>query len=136
MSSSNAYHAAQAYRDVSIAVSPLKAIVMLFDGTIMSLRKSMVAREARRFEESHHHLIRATTILRGLSHHLNPAKGEKLAKRLFKTYNALIIACLRAHGRPDAPILIQRIIGSLTELRDAWSEVAREKYKMELQGRR
>jgi flagellar protein FliS len=123
-SNPQAFRALQAYRDASIAVPPLKAVVMLFDGAIVFLRKSVAASQAKRFEESHNHLIRTTTILRGLSQHLNFEKGGALAERLFKTYNGLIMAALRTYGRPDAPAQYDRIIVSLTELRDAWAYVA------------
>lgn len=134
MPGSNAYRAAQAYRNVSIAVSPIKAVIMLLDGAILSLQKSLVARETKRFEDSYNYVLRATTILRGLSHHLNPKKGEMLACQLADTYNALIVACLRAYGRADAPAHYHRLIASLSELRDAWVTVGREKIKAQLPG--
>jgi len=118
-----AYQATQAYRGASVTVSPLSAVVMLLDGAILFLKKSLQASEAKRIEDSHNHLIRTTTILRGLSHHLNFDKGGPLADRLFKTYNALILACLRSFGQPDASVRYRRIIASLTELRDAWAAV-------------
>jgi flagellar protein FliS len=96
---------------------------MLLDGAIASIEKSIAASEAKRFEESHNHLIKATQILRGLSQSLNFDKGGNLADRLFRTYNALIIATLRSFGRPDAPARYGRIIASLAQLRDAWSFV-------------
>jgi flagellar protein FliS len=46
-----------------------------------------------------------------------------MADRLFRTYNALIMACLRSYGRPQAKENFRRIIASLTELRDAWKFV-------------
>ena len=119
----NAYRAAQAYRGISVTVSPLKAVVMLLDGAILFLKKTIEAAEAKRIEESHNHLIRTTAILRGLSHHLNAEKGGVVADRLFKTYNSLILVCLRSFGQPDAALRYRRIILSLTELRDAWSSV-------------
>jgi flagellar protein FliS len=124
MQNSNASRATQAYRNASVAVPPLKALVMLYDGAIMFLQKSLQAAEARRFEESHDCMMRATAILRGLSHNLDFDRGGAMAKRLHKTYHALIMACLRSFGRPDASLCYQRIIASLTELRDAWKFVA------------
>jgi flagellar secretion chaperone FliS len=124
MQSSSPFQATQAYRSASVAVPPLKALVMLFDGAIMFLQKAIDAAEARRFEESHDYMIRATAILRGLSHHLDFDRGGAVAERLYKTYHALIMACLRSFGRPDASACYHRIIGSLTELRDAWKFVA------------
>jgi flagellar protein FliS len=124
MQSSSPFQATQAYRSASVAVPPLKALVMLYDGAIMFLQKAIDAAEARRFEESHDYMIRATAILRGLSHNLDFDRGGAIAERLYKTYHALIMACLRSFGRPDAAKCYHRIIASLTELRDAWKFVA------------
>jgi flagellar protein FliS len=46
-----------------------------------------------------------------------------MADRLYRTYNALIMACLRSYGRPQARDNFRRIIASLVELRDAWKFV-------------
>ena len=120
----NAYRITQAYRGASTAVAPLTAVVMLLDGAILYLKKAVEAREAKRFEESHGHLVRATSILRGLSHHLNFEKGGPLADRLYRTYSSIIMACLSSYGRPDAARRYGKLIASLTELRDAWRSVA------------
>lgn len=120
----NAYHAAQAYRGVAVTVPSLRAIVMLLDGAILCLHKTIEASENKRIEESHDQLIRATSIMRGLAHHLNFEKGGALAERLYKTYNSLIMASLRSFGRPDATQRYRKLIASLTELRDAWNYVA------------
>jgi flagellar protein FliS len=122
--SAHSYQATQAYRSAAVSVPPLRALLMLYDGAIMFLRKSVQAAEDRRFEESHGHMIRATAILRGLSHNLDFERGGKVAERLHQTYHSLIMACLRSFGRPDAALCYQRIIASLVELRDAWSFVA------------
>ncbi len=124
MQSSNSHLATQAYRNASVAGPPLKAVVMLYDGAIMFLQKSIQATEARRFEESHGYMIRATAILRGLSHNLDFERGGAVAERLYKTYHALIMACLRSFGRLDSAACYQRIIASLAEMRDAWKYVA------------
>jgi flagellar protein FliS len=118
------FHAAQAYRSASTAVPPLRAVIMMIDGAINFLHKSIKAGEDRKFEESHGHMIRATAILRGLSHNLNFDKGGAVAESLHTTYHALIMACLRSYGRPDSAACYRRIIASLTEMRDAWIFVA------------
>ncbi len=120
----NAHRAAQAYRGAAMTISPLKAVVLLFDGAILSLQKTIEAAENKRFEESHDHLVKATTILRGLSHHLNFDKGGALADRLFRTYNGLIVSSLASFGRPDAAQRYRKIIAGLTDLRNAWMSVA------------
>jgi flagellar protein FliS len=118
-----AYHATQAYRGAAVAVPPLRAVVMLLNGAITFLQKSLEAQEARRFETAHEHMMRATAILRGLSHHLDSSRGGVVAERLFRTYNALIMASLRAYGRRQMRQSYLRIIASLGELRDAWDQV-------------
>jgi flagellar protein FliS len=118
-----AYRASQAYRGAAVAVPPLKAMVMLYDGAITLLQKSVEAQEAKRFEEAHEYLMRATAILRGLSHNLDFVRGGAVAERLYQTYNALILACLRAYGRPKARENFRPIAVGLAELRDAWKHV-------------
>jgi flagellar protein FliS len=113
----------QAYRGAAVAVPPLRAVVMLLNGAATSLQQSIQAHEAKRFEDGFGHLTRATSILRGLSHHLDFKRGGALADRLYKTYNSLIVACLRSYGRPHMRRNIQRIIASITELREAWETV-------------
>jgi flagellar secretion chaperone FliS len=120
---SMAYRANQAYRVAAVTVPPLKAMVMLYGGAITLLKKSVDAQEAGRFEEGHEYLMRATAILRGLSHHLDFVRGGAVAERLYQTYNALILACLRSYGRPRVRENFRRIIASLTELREAWEYV-------------
>ncbi|GLH79384.1 flagellar biosynthesis protein FliS [Bradyrhizobium sp. SSBR45G] len=121
--SSMAQFASQAYRGAAVAVPPLRAIIMLLGGAVTCLQKSLQAHEARRFEEGHDQLTRATAILRGLSLHLDPTRGGAVADQLFATYNALILAALRAYGRPGMRANFQRIIDSLLELRMSWEAV-------------
>ncbi|MCP3446615.1 flagellar export chaperone FliS [Bradyrhizobium sp. CCGUVB14] len=118
-----AYMANQAYRGAATSVPPLKAISMLLGGAITFFQKSLAAQEARRFEEGHEYLLKATAILRGLSHNLDFAKGGAVAERLFQTYNSLIVASHKAFGRPHAPQSFRRIIAAVTELREAWEQV-------------
>jgi flagellar protein FliS len=122
--SSVAYRANQAYRGAAVTVPPLKAVIMLLNGAITFLQRSSQAQQAKRFEEGYEHLMRATAILRGLSHHLDSSHGGAMAERLYQAYNSLIVACLRSYARPWAAENFRRIIASLSELRDAWEFVA------------
>jgi len=118
-----AYRANQAYRGAAVSVPPLKAVALLIDGAITALQKALEAHEGRRFEEGHANLMRATAILRGLSHHLDFDRGGGLAERLYQTYGSLIMAALRAYGRPGARQNIGRIVQSLIDMREAWKFV-------------
>ena len=123
MSQFAGYRATQAYRAASMTVSPLGAVVMLLDGAIRNVEKLVAATEAKRFEEGHNHLMKATQILRALSQNLNFDKAERLSEQLSRTYNALILACHCSFGRADGASRYGRIIASLAELRDAWATV-------------
>jgi flagellar protein FliS len=119
-----ARRAAQAYRGAATHVPPLTAVVKLLDGASSLLLRTAVSLEAKKFEEGHDCLTRATAILRGLSFHLNFDRGGEVAERLMGTYNAIILAALRSFGRPNAPECYRRLVASLTELRNAWAFVA------------
>jgi flagellar protein FliS len=123
MHNAMAYMANQAYRGAATSVPPLKAISMLLGGAITFLQKSLAAQEARRFEEGHENLMKATAILRGLSHNLDFVKGGAVAERLVQTYNSLILASHKAFGRSHARESYRRIIAGLTGLREAWEQV-------------
>jgi flagellar secretion chaperone FliS len=121
--SAMAHRANQAYRGAAVTVPPLRAVIMLLNSAISSLQKSLLAQEAKHFEEGFQQLTRATAILRGLSYHLDFERSGALAEQLFKTYNSLIMACLRSYGKPQADQHYRRIIASLSELREAWEFV-------------
>jgi flagellar protein FliS len=117
------HRASQAYRSASVTVPPLRAVVMLHTGAITLLRRAIEAQDARRFEDGHDCVVRAAAILRGLSHHLDSRGGGPLGERLYETYNSLVLAALRAYGRPHAGGNLQRIIAGVAELREAWEFV-------------
>jgi flagellar secretion chaperone FliS len=120
-----ASQASSVYRRVAVVVPPVVAVVRLFDGAIIYLRRAIEAIEAKRLEEGHNHVTRATAILRGLKYHLDFDKGGVLADHLSRTYTRLILSTLRAFGRPDVVASYKKIIVALTDLRDAWASVAR-----------
>lgn len=112
------------YRMVAAQVPPLVAVVKLYDEAIRQLRMAVRAIEARRFEESHANITKASTILRGLCHNLRFDKGEDVAESLMKAYTQNIIAIHTAYGRPDAFARYGKIIRSLTTMRDAFADIA------------
>lgn len=120
-----ASQASNAYRRASVAVPPVVAIVRLLDGAIIQLRRSIEAIEAKKLDVGHSHMTRATAILRGLKYHLDFDKGGALADHLARTYTRLILSILRAYGRPEVVECYKKVIGALTDLRDAWASVAR-----------
>ena len=119
-----ARQASTAYRNVAVIVPPLTALVMLYDGAITYLQRTIQAVEARRPEEAHNHLVHATSILRGLDHNLDFERGGACAERLHRVYNAFIFGALRASGRQDGCQSYRKIVVALTDMREAWATIA------------
>lgn len=113
-----------AYRRVAAQVHPLVAVVKLYDEAIRQLRLAILATQDRRHEESHACITKSSTILRGLCHCLRFDKGEEVAQQLLKAYTYNIMAIHTAYGRRDAPARYEKIIWHLTDLRNAWAEIA------------
>jgi flagellar protein FliS len=122
-SNANYSRATNAYRSAAVAVSPLGKVVMLYDGVIVGLRRTIAAVERKCPEDAFNNLHDATTILRGLCHNLDFEHGGKFAERMRDTYISLIMAALNSLGKPDAVARYNKLIGAVSELRDAWAEL-------------
>jgi flagellar secretion chaperone FliS len=121
-----AHSAASAYRNVAVTIPPLPALILVYDGAITFLRRTIQAIDARQYEEAHQCLVRATSILRGLDHNLDFDRGGACAERLHRVYNGFIFSALRVFGRPEACESYRKIAAALAEMRDAWVVVARD----------
>ncbi len=128
-------HAIAAYRSAASQVSPLVAVVRLYDEAIRRLRMAIVAIEDKKHEDSFTHINKASIILRGLCHNLRFDKGEDVADKLLKAYTYNIIAIHTAYGKADAPAQYARIASSLGTLRDSWAEIAGMQTKFDEPGR-
>lgn len=112
------------YRMVAAQVSPLVAVVKLYDEAIRQLRMAVIAIENKQHEESYIRITRCCTILRGLCHNLRFDKDEDMAQQLLRAYTHNILAIHTSYGKRDAPARYARIVKHLGELRDAWASVA------------
>jgi flagellar secretion chaperone FliS len=116
-------NATTAYRAAATAASPLGKVVMLYDGVILRLRKTVSAVERKCPEEAFNHLNEATVILRGLCHCLDFDRGGKVAEQLQNTYIRLIMSALNAYGKRDAVVRFNKLIHAIGGMRGAWAEV-------------
>lgn len=117
-------HAASAYRQVATMVAPSVAVVLLYDKAIVLLQRAIQAAQAGQAEDSYGSLSKATSILRGLSHILDFERGGAIAETLRVTYTRNIMALHGSFGKPDMAERYVKIIGGLSELRDAWAGLA------------
>ncbi len=113
-----------AYRKAATSVHPSVAVVRLYDETILAVIQAIRAKEAHDHEGAFVKVLRAATILRGLSHSLDFAKGGAISERLFSVYKRYILLLHVSYGKPDVVRRYRRLLEGLTELRDAWASIA------------
>lgn len=116
--------AAAAYRQVAASVHPTVAVVKLYDATLLAIQQAIRAREVDQFEECFIKVMRAATILRGLDHALDYAKGGAVAEQLHRVYRSHILALHLSYGKPDVLRRYRKLHDSLLGLRDAWAHIA------------
>ena len=116
--------AAAAYRQAAASVHPTVAVVKLYDATLLAIQQAIRAREAKQFEECFVKVMRAATILRGLDHALDYAKGGAVAEQLHRVYRSYILALHLSFGKPDVIRRYTKLHDSLVGLRDAWAHIA------------
>jgi flagellar protein FliS len=119
----NPYATPQAYRQNSVlTASPQQLVVMLYDGAIRFLRQAELAMEEGAVAQTNDRMQRAEAILEELLSTLNPEAGE-ISDRL----QAIYVFCrseLIAARISRSPLKIKQVIGLLSDLREAWAEVA------------
>ncbi|OUM94428.1 MAG: flagellar export chaperone FliS [Firmicutes bacterium ZCTH02-B6] len=119
-----AKQAAQQYKTTQVrTANPADLVVMMYDGAIRFIRQGVAAIEAADFEEAHRSLVRAQDIISELDRALDPQAGE-IAANLAQLYDYIHRRLVEGNVRKDAAPL-QEVIGLLTELRDAWAQIAR-----------
>ncbi|MFA9272115.1 MAG: flagellar export chaperone FliS [Baekduiaceae bacterium] len=119
----NPYATPQAYRQNSVlTASPGQLVVMLYDGAIRFLRQAELAMEEGAVAHTNDRMQRAEAILDELLATLNMDAGE-ISSRLQAIYtfcrSELIAARLER-----SPKKIKQVIGLLSDLREAWAEIA------------
>lgn len=119
----NPYATPQAYRQSSIlTASPGQLVVMLYDGAIRFLRQAELAMEEGAVAHTNDRMQRAEAILEELLETLNPEAGE-IMQRLQSIY-IFCRAELIAARIERSPQKIRQITKLLSDMRDAWAEIA------------
>ena len=123
---------ARTYRSNSIlTASPGQLVLMLFDGALKALAVARTAcddpaGDPRRFEVIHTQLTKAQKIIAELQGTLNLEAGGEFARTMYRLYDYYDRRLTEANmKKQSAPIAeVERLLG---EVRNAWSEMLREK---------
>lgn len=120
----NPYARPQAYRESSVlTASPEQLVVMLYDGALRFLRQTQAAYGEGAYKHGGERMQRAEAIVDELLATLNMDAGGEVAVRL----QAIYVFCKRQliEARVErSSEKVGSVIKLLTDLRDAWAQIA------------
>lgn len=119
------YHsqANSAYAAASSTVSPLQAVVMLYDGMIRSITAAKLAIGEDRIEDRFNATKKASKILLGLQANLDFDKGGDVSPMLSQFYDTLF-ARFQQINASNSVDMCDEVIRSLNNVRASWHELA------------
>ncbi len=104
--------------------SPVKLIVLLYEGAIRSLRLAERHFAEGKLERARSEILQAEKILLELINTLNFAQGGDIAKNLFALYQFILRQCASL-SEENTPEMIPRLVMLLEGLKEAWQELAK-----------
>ena len=120
--------AEKTYREMNIATaSPMQLILMLYDECLKSLdlaEKAFAISGPERIEQISNHMLHAQDVVTELAIALDFEKGGEIAHNLHRLYDFMIKHMSHANVKKDLKAL-QDVRRLILELREAWTEVAR-----------
>lgn len=102
--------------------SPVKLIVMLYDGAIRFLKQAQAAMQAGDREKQNNLLLRSQRILSELMSALNLEEGGDIAVNLLALYQFMQEQLVLANLEDDQS-RVQKVCEMLQSLREAWVQV-------------
>ena len=112
-----------AYAAASNTVSPLQAVVMLYDGMIRSITAAKLAIEEDRIEDRFNATKKASQILLGLQANLDFEKGGDVSPMLSQFYDTMFRRFQEINSANSIEIC-DEVIRSLGNVRKSWHELA------------
>ena len=115
-----------AYKEASVnTASPLKLVVMLYEGAIRFLRQSIEAIHTKDLAAKRESINRAVAIVQHLQSTLDFSQGEEISKELDTLYTYTMEQILLGSARLDEKNLYEAI-KILSTLLSAWDDAARK----------
>ena len=96
--------------------SPEKLMMMLLDGAIQFLQKSLISIENKNLQERSTNIESARKIIRELMRTIDLENGNDVSKQLFRLYNKMAMNLIKANVSKDVN-LIQTVIDDLSNIR-------------------
>ena len=112
--------------------SPLRLVIMLYDGAIRFFRLAEKARSEGNTELLRVNIIRAERILFELMASLNIEEGGEIAAGLFRLYQFIVDQCSQVHEEQGEEALAN-ILKILSGLRASWVELEKSAQEVEVE---
>lgn len=118
-------YGANAYSQASQNVSPMKAIVMLYEGLLRLIGEAKTHHENGDFEARFHAVEKASRVVLGLQGQLDFENGGDISPALHEFYDTLFLRMMQINSRqPEA--VFEDVIQSIVEMKQTWEEVAQQ----------
>ena len=116
-----------AYKEIGINTSqPLKLVIMLYDGAITYLNKSIEYAENKDIKNKNIYANKARDIILELNNSLNLEVGGEMASNLKRLYFFMNRHLFQANLKNDMQGM-REVILMLSDLRDVWQEISNQK---------
>ena len=109
----------------TVTASPVQIVVQLYDGAIRYLRSAEEAMGRRDFPAKARGLRKAHAIVSELQATLDAEKAPELCAQLYGLYDFCLDRIVRANLENEAAHL-EATVRVMTELREAWAQLAAE----------
>jgi flagellar secretion chaperone FliS len=114
------------YRQFSVqGASPLRLVVMLYDGAIAALQRALAALEAQNIAEKCTHIKRALAIIAQLEGSLNFESGGEVAQTLKCFYVYARGQAMKANIE-NSPEILCSLIEKFATVREAWHQAEQQ----------
>lgn len=117
-------YAINAYQAAQRTMSPLKVVVMLYDGILVRIARAGECARSGDHQKQFEYVMSAARIIDGLNRHLDMERGGQVAINLRETYESVARCLFRSVGKEGAAEACDRLVIAMRELRDAWAEIA------------
>ena len=118
------YTAQTAYRDMEVlSASPARLVVIVYDFLLVNLRRTDIAIETRKAELFSVSLGKSQDAIAELMGELDMERGGQIARELGALYGFFLSTLIDVARTKDRKLLA-RITAQVTELRDAFAEIA------------
>ncbi|AUJ33016.1 MAG: flagellar export chaperone FliS [Liquorilactobacillus nagelii] len=109
-----------------MGASPIKLVVMLYEGAIRSMKMAKVAIEKQDVVQAHTQLVKAQNIIAELKSSVNTDVDVTISQNLINLYDFCNEQLLQANLNKDNS-LIDNAINTMSELLDSWKQLEQKK---------